>query len=175
MDEVRAFAVAGGRSRPVTARRFRSEADLRRFVTRHAPTLLGVTVLASEYPIATDGGGRIDALALDERDRPVVLEFKRSASGTAICQGLYYLDWIESHRDAFSLLVVSRFGPKVATRVAWGAARLLCLAEEIGEREEAVARQIGRTVELLAVRRYPSGLVVVQRPAAGSHRATDGT
>lgn len=164
MDDVRAFTIAGTRDRSVPIHRFRSEADLRRFVVRHAETLIGVTILASEYVIATNGHGRVDALGIDRTGSPVVIEFKRSASGTAICQGLYYLDWLDSHRNLFSMLVMEKLGQNEATKIAWETPRLVCLAEEIGEREEAVARQIRRTIELLQVRRFPGGLVLVQRP-----------
>jgi RecB family endonuclease NucS len=156
-DRVAAF------SRPA---HFRSEVELRRFVVRHAPTLIGMTVLASEYPIVTNGGGRIDALGLDARDGPIVVEFKRTATGVTICQGLYYLDWLEQHRDVFTALVANQMGTRAASRISWNAARLMCVAEEIGHREEAVARQVGRNVELLQVRRYAGGFLIVQRQRA---------
>ena len=164
MDDIHAFATGRTDGRPMAVRRFRSETDLRRFVVRHAQTLLGVTILAIEYPIATNGTGRIDALGIDRKRIPVVVEFKRAATGTSICQGLYYLDWLEGNRDLFSMLVMDQLGQKAAARINWNSPRLLCLAEEIGEREEAVARQIGRTVELLQIRRLSGGLVMVQRP-----------
>jgi len=165
MQNLEIIAISGSRGRRIPPRRFRSEARLRRFVVHHARVLLELTVLATEYPIATNGGGRIDALGLDRNRNPVVIEFKRTASGTAICQGLYYLDWLDHHRDVFSTLVTEQLGTRDAARIGWGNPRLICLAEEIGEREEAVARQIGRPVELLQIRRIPHGLVLIQRCA----------
>ncbi len=168
MDDLRIFALRAGPGRRVTARPFQTEAELRRLVVRHAPTILDLTILATEYPIASDGTGRIDALGIDADHRPVVLEFKRAATGGAICQALYYLDWLLSHRDVFACLVLDRLGARTARRIDWSTPRLLCIAEEVSEREEAVARQIGRRVELLGVRRLPGGLLLLQRPRAAA-------
>lgn len=165
MDDIRIMTITRGRARTVPARPFRSEEQLGRFVVRHARALLGLTVLATEYPIDRNGGGRIDALAIDRERTPVILEFKQAACGTALCQGLVYLDWLERHRDAFTALVERRLGKSVASRVSWCRPRLLCVAGEISSREEAVARQVGRVVELIQVHRLPHGLVLMQRGA----------
>ncbi len=168
MDDLRIFALRAGPGRRAIARPFRTEAELRRLVVRHASTLLDLTVLATEYPIASDGAGRIDALGIDTDHHPVVLEFKRAATGGAICQALYYLDWLLSHWDVFARLAMDQLGAPTARRIDWSTPRLLCIAEEVSEREEAVARQIGRRVELLGVRRLPGGLLLLQRPRAAA-------
>jgi hypothetical protein len=143
---------------------------LRRFVVRHAQNLLRLSVVASEHPIHTNGDARIDALAIDRARRPVIIEFKRVATGTAICQTLFYLDWLTSHRDHFSALVMNHLGAAAARRIDWSAPRIVCIAEAIGEREEAVARQVGKPVELIVLRRLPGGLVLLQRPAIATWR-----
>ena len=92
-----------------------------------------------EYEIDRNGGGRIDAKGIGSRSAPVVIEFKRTASGLTICQGLSYLDWLDRHLDVFAALVPRQLGDRIASRIAWTSARLLCIAEEIGAPEEAVA------------------------------------
>lgn len=163
MDELQVFSISGARSRAGQPRPFRTEAELRRFVVQHAMRLLGVRIVASEYLVDRNGGGRIDAIGLDVKFAPVVIEFKRTASGLTICQALYYLDWLDQHREIFASLVLRRLGKRIPSNIAWEAARLLCIAEVIGPREEAVARQIGRAVELLQVQRYARGVVTIQR------------
>lgn len=162
MDDLRLHSATGPRLGHPRQRPFRTEAELRRFVVQHAVRLIDVRVLAAEYPIDRNGGGRIDALGIDANDAPVVVEFKRNAAGLTICQGLYYLDWLEQHREVFAEVVLRRIGERVAAKISWNSARLLCIAEEISPREEAVARQIGREVELLQLRRYSRGLVTIQ-------------
>jgi hypothetical protein len=163
MDDLRTFAIAGATGRPMRGRPFRSETELRRFVVRHAPMLLAVRAVATEFPIATDGGGRIDALGIDTAGAPVILEFKRTATGLTICQGLYYVDWLDHHRDVFAELVTDSGAQRAGRPIVWKSARLICVAEDIGAREEAVARQIGRSVELLQLRRYVGGVATIQR------------
>jgi hypothetical protein len=106
-------------------------------------------------------------VGIDVTEAPVILEFKRIATGLTICQGLFYLDWLEHHRDVFTTLVGNHMEMRTASRITWNAARLICIAEAIGHREEAVARQVGRSVELLQIRRYRGGLVTLQRPHVG--------
>jgi hypothetical protein len=170
VDDVRVLSLNLGRTTGAALRPFRSEAQLRRFVVRHARALLNITILAVEYPIHTDGDARIDALALDAAHRPVIIEFKHVATGSAICQGLYYLDWLTSHRATFAEIVSDRFGTGTAHRLDWSAPRLLCIAEAIGEREEAVGRQVGGNVELIALRRIAGGIVLLQRPSITTRR-----
>jgi len=114
-----------------------------------------------EYSVDASGGGRIDALGLDRHAAPVVLEFKRTVSGLPICQGLFHFDY---HREVFAEIVLRRCGDRMASKIRWSATRLYCIAEEIGPREEAVARQIGRRVEVLQLRRYTRGVVTIQTP-----------
>ena len=171
MDELQVFSISGARGRAVQPQPFRTEADLRRFVVQHAMRLLGVRIVASEYLVDRNGGGRIDAIGIDAKFAPVVIEFKRTASGLTICQALYYLDWLDRHRGIFSALVLRRLGKRTSSNIAWEAARLLCIAEVIGPREEAVARHIGRAVELLQVQRYARGVVTIQRAPSATEDA----
>jgi hypothetical protein len=163
MDELQVFTISGARGRSGQKQPFRTEAELRRFVVQHAMRLLGVRIVASEFLIDRNGGGRIDAIGIDAKLAPVVIEFKRTAAGLTICQALYYLDWLDQHRDIFAALALRRLGRRSPSNIAWEAARLLCIAEVIGPREEAVARQIGRAVELLQLRKYSRGVVTIQK------------
>jgi hypothetical protein len=172
MDELQVFSISGAWGRSGQPQPFRTEAELRRFVVQHAMRLLGVRIVASEFLVDRNGGGRIDAIGIDAKCAPVVIEFKRTASGLTICQALYYLDWLDRHREVFSALVLRRRGKSVPSHIAWEAARLLCIAEVIGSREEAVARQIGRAVELLQVQRYSRGVVTIQRARSSTEGAS---
>src|SRR5215218_3930292 len=154
MDELQVFSIAGAKGHGRRSCPFRTETELQRFVIHHAERLVAIRILAREHVIHTNGGGRIDAVGTDGRSTPVVVEFKRNASGLTICQGLHYLDWLDQHLEVFAEIVMRRFGDRKASKIRWNSARLVCIAEEIGAREEAVARQIGRQVELLQLRRY---------------------
>lgn len=162
MDRVALFADAAP-ARSLKPRPFASEADLRRFVERRLEPALGLRLAASEVPVDGWAPGRIDALVVDERLRPAVVEFKREATGNTIFQALVYVDWLLAHRDAVALRVARKLGLTQADRLDWAGPRLVCIAETFGPREEAVARQLGDRVELVRFVRYGRGLFVVQR------------
>src|SRR5215208_4598178 len=74
VDRVTHFADRA-RARPLRPQPFAGAADLRRFVERRLEPALGLRVVATEVPVDGWASGRIDALAVDERNRPVVVEF----------------------------------------------------------------------------------------------------
>ena len=44
----------------------------------------------------------MDSIGIDENNCPVIVEYKRSSNENIINQGLFYLDWLLDHKDAFS-------------------------------------------------------------------------
>jgi hypothetical protein len=161
VDRVALFADVAPEG-PLKPRPFANEADLRRFAERRLEPALGLRLIATEVPVDGWTTGRIDALAVDERLCPVVVEFKRDATGNTIGQALVYLDWLLAHRDAVTLRVARKFGLTQADRLDWSAPRLVCVAAAFSPREEAVARQLGDRVELVRLVRYGRGLFHVQ-------------
>lgn len=61
----------------------------------------------SEYVITN---GRMDSIGIDENNCPVIVEYKRSSNENIINQGLFYLDWLLDHKDAFHMLVAEKYG-----------------------------------------------------------------
>ena len=53
----------------------------------------------------TDKHGRIETLAIDEANRPVVIEYKRIKESGQLTQANRYLTWIKQNPDSFELLV----------------------------------------------------------------------
>lgn len=82
--------------------RFAMESHLRDFLGKNLSTLEpGLRLFKDagrdgiEYPIAS---GQIDILALDEDERPVVIELKLSRGRTrALGQLVYYMGWVDQH------------------------------------------------------------------------------
>jgi hypothetical protein len=163
MDELHFLSLTSSRARDVPVRPFATEAEFGQFIIRHAEAIAGVAVIAAEHRITSKSGGRIDAIGVDADNCPVILEFKKEAAGGAIGQGLYYLDLLVAHREIFTLIALEKLGQTRVERLHWSRARLLCIAQEISEREEAVARQIGEKVELLRVQRFANNLIAVQK------------
>ena len=87
VDRVALFADAVSAG-PLQPRPFTNEAALRRFAERRLEPALGLQLVAAEVPVDGWTSGRIDALAVDERLHPVVVEFKRDATRNTIGQAL---------------------------------------------------------------------------------------
>ena len=97
------------------------EKSLQTLFEQNLETLLGVRFLASEFSTGREHGGRMDTLGLDENGCPVIIEYKRATNMNVISQGLFYLDWLVTHRGDFEMLVLKTFGQKAAQAVEWRA------------------------------------------------------
>jgi RecB family endonuclease NucS len=67
------FRIENGGAILVNPVEFESEAVLQKLVDSNLETMTGVRKLESQYPIPN---GRIDTLGIDERNVPVVVEYK---------------------------------------------------------------------------------------------------
>ncbi len=111
MTDIRLFRLAGSGIAEIGGATDTIEKSLQVTFERHLEVLLGVRFLATEFAI---DGGRIDTLGLDENDAPVILEFKRASNENVINQGLFYLDWLVTHRKDFQWLVLEKLGQEAA-------------------------------------------------------------
>jgi len=142
------------------------EKSLQTLFEANLEALLGVRFLASEF--VTTEGGRMDTLGIDENNAPVVIEYKRSSNENVINQGLFYLDWLMSHRKDFEWLVMERLGKEVADGVDWSGSRLICVAGDFGRYDEHAVKQMNRTIALVRYRRYADDLLLLEQLTATS-------
>lgn len=136
------------------------ERELQEFFEKHLRTLTGIYFLASEYSTGQRHGRRIDTLGIDERNRPVVIEYKRSQDDNVINQGLEYLDWLEGHQANFRELVRNTLGNERI--VDPGNPRLVCIASEFPRRDKVAARHCSRRIDLVRYRRYGDDFIALE-------------
>ncbi len=140
------------------------EKSLQTLFEANLEALLGVRFLASEF--VTNEGGRMDTLGIDENNAPVVIEYKRSSNENVINQGLFYLDWLMSHRKDFEWLVMEHLGKEIADKVDWSGSRLICVAGDFGKYDEHAVKQMNRTIALVRYRRYGDDLLLLEQLTA---------
>jgi len=129
---------------------FSNEAELQSLVEQNLDFLLGVRLIATEYPIPN---GRIDSLGLDEDGIPVIIEYKWKKDLSAIIQGLFYLDWVMQNRRPFESIVRDKLGKDVD--VNWSKQpRLLIIAQDFDVKELAAINQMGPSIELIKYSLY---------------------
>lgn len=156
MSVLKLFHTTNGGVTEVTPRIAAVEVDVQDLVEAHMEAMLGVTFLASEYVIDCVDGGRIDSLGLDENGAPVIVEYKRGTDAGVINQGLFYMAWLMSHKDAFRSLVRDRLGVTAADQILWSVPRLICVAGDFTRYDAHAVREHRRSIDLVRYRYFGS-------------------
>lgn len=163
MSDVKLFKLhANGGAVELQGEAVSVERSLQTLIERDSETFLGVTFLASEYSTGKTHGGRIDTLAIDEDDCPVIIEYKRATNENVINQGLFYLDWLLDHKAEFQLLVQQKLGNKRAVEIDWTSPRLLCIAGDFTRYDKHAVQQINRNIDLFRYQKFGSDLLALQ-------------
>lgn len=136
---------------------FNNEAELRDFFADNLDELLGMRFIANEYP--TSDGGRIDTLALDETNSPVIIEYKWGQDNAIFVQGLFYYDWLKKNRKHFDLLVANKIGKD--EKVNWSSPRVLLIAQGFDNRTISAVQQVDN-VELYKYMPYKSDIIYIE-------------
>ena len=116
---------------------FNNEATLRDFFAENLEDLLGMRFLAKEYP-TTDG--RIDTLALDETDAPVIIEYKWGQDNAIFTQGLFYSNWLRKNKKHFDFLVADKLGKDV--KVNWDSPRVVLISQDFDNRTKIAVQEV---------------------------------
>ena len=139
------------------------EKSLQTLIEANLETFLGVRFLASEFSTGREHGGRMDTLGLDENGCPVIIEYKRSTDMNVINQGLFYLDWLVTHRGDLEMLVLKAFGQEAAQSVEWSAPRLICIAGDFSKYDEHAIKQMNHNIELIRYMRFGDDLLLLEQ------------
>lgn len=170
MSDIKLYRMAQGGVSELAGGAVALEKSLQNLFEANLETLLGVRFLASEF--ATNEGGRMDSLGIDENNSPVVIEYKRSSNENVINQGLYYLDWLMGHRKDFEWLVLEKLGPEAAKLVDWSGPRLICVAGDFGKYDEHAVKQMNRNIALIRYRKFEGDLLLLEQLTTASAKAT---
>ncbi len=135
---------------------FENEAALQTLIDDNLEAITGIRKLDSQYPIPN---GRIDTLGIDERNVPVVIEYKWGHDPGAIIQALFYLDWVKQNRRTFEMLVRERLSAEV--KVNWSdQPRVIIIAKDFDIKELSAVNQVNPLVELKRYNFYGDLLTV---------------
>lgn len=160
MSDLKLFRMFGGSVESLASSAVALEKSLKDIFEKNLETLLAVRFLRSEYIIE---GGRMDSLGIDENGSPVIVEYKRSTNENVINQGLFYLDWLMSHRKDFEWLVMERFGMDETKKIDWSGPRLICIAGDFTRYDENAVRQMNRNIDLIRYKRFGSDLILLEQ------------
>lgn len=174
MSDLKLFRLNGPTATGVQGTGLALEKSLQTLIEQNLETFLGVRFLASEFSTGSDHGGRMDTLGLDENGYPVIIEYKRSTNMNVINQGLFYLDWLVTHRGDFEMLVLKTFGADTAQSVEWSSPRLICIAGDFSKFDEHAIKQMNRNIDLIRYVKFGDDLLLLEQinaavaPSSGS-------
>jgi predicted transport protein len=163
VSEINLFRIQAGKATELPGKSSDLEKPLQILIESNLETLLGVRFLVSEHSTGKTHAGRIDTLGIDEDNCPVILEYKRSKGENVINQGLFYLDWLMDHKAEFELLVLKRFGEKVADGIDWGGPRLICIASDFTKYDGHAVQQMSHSIELIRYKQFGSELLLLDQ------------
>jgi len=135
---------------------FNNEAALRDFFAENLEDLLGMRFLAKEYP-TTDG--RIDTLAIDETNAPVIIEYKWGQNDAIFTQGLFYFNWLRKNKKHFELLVADKLGKNV--KVNWSSPRVVLVSQGFDNRTIIAVQEVDY-VELIKYTPYKQDILYLE-------------
>ena len=163
MSEINLFRIQAGKATELPGKASDLEKPLQVLIEQNLETLLGVRFLASEHSTGKTHAGRIDTLGIDEDNCPVILEYKRSKGENVINQGLFYLDWLMDHKAEFELLVLKRYGEKVAEAIDWAGPRLICIASDFTKYDGHAVQQMSHSIELIRYKQFGTELLLLEQ------------
>ena len=141
---------------------FQNEKVLKQLFDRHLHDLTGISSVDSEHYTGSRHKRRADTLGLDDKQRPVVIEYKLGQGGAAISQGLDYLDWLTDHKGDFRELVREKLGSERTRNIDFNNAWLLCVAGEYRRKDILSAQKNSHRIELLSVRRQGESTILLE-------------
>jgi predicted transport protein len=162
MSDIKLFQVQAGKVNELPGKASDLEKPLQILIEGNLEKLLGVRFLASEHSTGKTHAGRIDTLGIDEDNCPVILEYKRSMGENVINQGLFYLDWLMDHKAEFELLVLKRYGDKVADAIDWTGPRLICIASDFTKYDGHAVQQMHRSIALIRYKQFGTDLLLLE-------------
>jgi len=135
---------------------FKNEGALRDFFAENLEDLLGMRFLAKEYPTID---GRIDTLAIDETNAPVIIEYKWGQNDAIFTQGLFYFNWLRKNKKHFDLLVADKFGKNV--KVNWSNPRVILVSQGFDNRTITAVQEVDY-VELIKYTPYKQDILYLE-------------
>ena len=132
--------------RTVQKTNFPLEKDLQTLIENNLITVFNCRFIASEFSTGAIHAGRIDTLALSEDNNPVIIEYKKVESSELITQSLFYLHWIQDHKDDFEIAAQKVLGNNI--EIDWSDIRVICIAPNYKKYDLHAVQVMGANIEL---------------------------
>lgn len=151
------FEIKSGKAKRINTKDFKNELELHQLIDRNLEELFEIRYIKDEH--VTEKHGRIETLALDNSNRPVVIEYKRTMEKGHLAQANRYRMWIKQHPGDFELLV--RKNLKIEDEIDFSNPRIICFAQDYNIDDKCLAFEL--RAELWKYQYYENDTLVIVR------------
>lgn len=152
------FEIKDGKARQVPQKEFKDEQELHKLIDRSLEDILQIKFIRDEY--ITESYGRIETLAIDESNRPVVIEYKKTTEKGQLVQANKYMIWIKNNPDRFELLVRKNI-KSFRGEIDFANPRIICFAQDFNIDDKCLALSL--KAELYKYRLYANNVLTIAR------------
>ena len=152
------FEIKNKKAKKINTKEFKNELELHQLIDKNLEEIFGVRFIKDEH--ITDQHGRIETLGLDEGNRPIVIEYKKTKEKGQLVQANRYMTWIKQNPDSFELLARKNI-KNLAGEIDFSNPRILCFAQEYNIDDKCLALSLG--AELWKYRYYENETLVISR------------
>ena len=131
---------------------------MHKLIDKNLGEIFGVRFIKEEH--ITNKHGRIETLGLDENNRPLVIEYKKTKDKGQLVQANRYMTWIKQNPDSFELLARKNI-KNLSGKIDFANPRILCFAQEYNIDDKCLALSLG--AELWKYRYYENETLVISR------------
>jgi len=153
-----AFEISGKNLKRISQKEFKNEAELHKLVDDNLEKIFKIRYIKDEH--ITDKYGRIETIGLDEGNRPVIIEYKKTKEKGQLVQANRYMIWIRQNPDSFELLAKKNLGNDIGS-IDFSNPRIICLAQEYSVDDKCLALALG--AELWKYRVYKNNMLMIIR------------
>jgi predicted transport protein len=153
-----AFQIHDGKAKKILQKEFNNELELHKLIDNNLKEFFGLRYIKDEH--ITDKHGRIETLAIDESNRPVVIEYKKQKETGQLTQANRYMTWIKQNPDSFELLVRKNI-KDFKGKIDFTNPRIICFAKEYSIDDKCLALSLG--AELWKYRYYENDTMIILR------------
>jgi len=152
------FEIKNNKATKISQKEFKNELELHQLIDKNLEELFGIKYIKDEH--ITDKHGRIETLGLDESNRPIVIEYKKTKEKGQLVQANRYMTWIKQNPDSFELLARKNI-KKINGEIDFANPRIICFAQEYSIDDKCLALSLG--AELWKYRYYENNTLVISR------------
>jgi predicted transport protein len=152
------FEIKNKKAKKVNTKEFKNELELHQLIDKNLEEIFGVRFIKDEH--ITDKHGRIETLGIDESNRPIVIEYKKTKEKGQLVQANRYMTWIKQNPDSFELLARKNI-KNLTDEIDFSNPRILCFAQEYSIDDKCLALSLG--AELWKYRYYENDTLVISR------------